>query len=364
MADREYRVVHCGTGATGVFGVRAVADHPDLELVGHLVFDPAKEGVDSGELGRIGRKLGVPATRDIDALIALKPDCFSYFGDGMGHLENSLSLVCRFLEAGIDVVTASLYDLSYPSSAPADQRERVEAACKRGGASFYNTGYDPGTAVPWMPTALLKMAGEVTEIRMQEISNYAVYNVEWIMRDVYGFGKPQDYQGTLADTTAFKRSFSGSIGAVARRLGIELEGVNAFFENCTHDVTHETTWGTVEAGTVAAVRFGVEGIYKGKPFIVLEHGNRSTLEAAPHWPQPRWGEGSRMQHQHVGIISGEPHLECRVDSGIPTADGSDGGLLATAMGVVNAIPLVVGQAPGLLDEMDLPLYATRNVVIR
>lgn len=64
-----------------------------------MVFDPDKERRDSGELGRIGRKLGIKATRDIDALIALKPDCLSFFGDGLGHLQNSMPVICRFLEA-------------------------------------------------------------------------------------------------------------------------------------------------------------------------------------------------------------------------------------------------------------------------
>lgn len=363
MNRKKYSVVHCGTGATGVFGIRGIANHPDLELVGHLVFNSDKEGRDSGELGRIGRTLNVNATRDIDALIALKPDCLCYFGDGLGQLQSSMSVICRFLEAGVNVSTASLFDLSYPASAPVEQRKPVEEACVRGSSSFYNSGYDPGTAVPWMPAALLKMADKVSEIRMQEISNYAVYNVEWVMRDVYGFGKPADYKSALADGSVFKKSFSGSVNAVARRMGIELEDWRVFFENCTYDKTHETSWGTVEAGTVAAVRFGVEGIYRGMPFIILEHVNRSTLDAAPHWPRPRWEEGSKMQHQHVGIIKGEPHLECRIDSGIPTSDGADGGLLATAMTIVNAVPTVVEHAPGLIDEMDLPLYAGRNVSV-
>ena len=42
MTERKYRVVHCGTGATGAFGVRGIVHRADLELVGHLVFDPAK----------------------------------------------------------------------------------------------------------------------------------------------------------------------------------------------------------------------------------------------------------------------------------------------------------------------------------
>lgn len=70
-----------------------------------------------------------------------------------------------------------------------------------------------------------------------------------------------------------------------------------------------------------------------------------------------------MQHQHVGIIKGEPQLECRIDSGVPTRDGSDGGLVATVMVIVNAVPVVVEHAPGLVDEMDLPLYAARNVQV-
>jgi 4-hydroxy-tetrahydrodipicolinate reductase len=361
MTGKRYRVVHCGTGATGRFGIPGVVHHPDLDLVGHLVFDPAKEGKDAGEFCSPGPDLGITATQDIDALIALKPDCLCFFGDGLGHLQDSLAVICRFLQAGVNVATASLYELSYPASAPGETRQLVEKACANGNSTFYNGGYDPGTAVPWMPTALLKMADEITQIRMQEISNYAVYNVEWIMRDVYGFGKPADYRGLLADGSVFKQSFIGSVNAVASRMGIALEDWRVFFENCTHDNTHETTWGTVEAGTVAAVRFGVEGVYKGKPFIILEHVNRSTLDAAPHWPQPRWEEGSKMQHQHVGIIEGEPHLECRIDSGVPTRDGSDGGLVATAMVIVNAVPVVVEHAPGLVDEMDLPLYAARNV---
>lgn len=50
MAQRKYRVVHCGTGPTGRLGLRGILNHPDLQLVGHYVFDSAKVGKDSGEL--------------------------------------------------------------------------------------------------------------------------------------------------------------------------------------------------------------------------------------------------------------------------------------------------------------------------
>lgn len=362
MATKRYRVVHCGTGPTGITGLRGIVNHPDLDLVGHLVFDPAKEGQDSGTLGKLGRELGIKATRDIDALIALKPDFLCYLGDGVGHFQNSLAVVCRFLEAGINVGTPSLFGTFNARVAPSELREPIEAACARGKSSYYFNGIDPGFASPWLAVAMLQNADEVSEIRMQELANYAIYPVEWIMREIFGFGKSKDFKCALADGSHIRRTWTATVNAVADRMGIKLEELRPFFENCTYEKTHETMWGTVEAGTVAAVRFGLEGIYKGKPFIILEHINRSSPEAASHWPSPQLQKGKELQHQYCVLIKGNPDLACRIDTGF-TREREDAGLAATAMLVVNAVPRIVEHAPGMVDPMDLPLFTTRNIVI-
>ena len=67
-----YRIVHWGTGATGGLALGAVLDRADFELVGQYVWNPEKAGFDAGEL--IGRApVGIKATQDIEALIALQP---------------------------------------------------------------------------------------------------------------------------------------------------------------------------------------------------------------------------------------------------------------------------------------------------
>jgi len=43
-----YRVVHCGAGNIWAAALRAILQHPDLELVGHFVSTPAKAARDSG----------------------------------------------------------------------------------------------------------------------------------------------------------------------------------------------------------------------------------------------------------------------------------------------------------------------------
>src|SRR4029079_717557 len=97
------RVVQWSTGNVGRQALAAVLDHPDLELVGLFAFGADKVGRDVGELS--GRaSTGVVATDDVDALVALAPDCVVYtpaFGDD--------DIVVRFLEAGINVVTTSGY---------------------------------------------------------------------------------------------------------------------------------------------------------------------------------------------------------------------------------------------------------------
>ncbi|MBB3940461.1 hypothetical protein GGR39_002118 [Novosphingobium fluoreni] len=362
MAGRKYRVVHCGTGPTGRLGLIGIDNHPDLDLVGHLVFDPAKVGQDSGDICRMDRKLGVLATDDQDALIALKPDMLVFLGDGIGHLKESVDTICKFLSAGINVGTAALYALTNPRVGPPEYREAIEKACEEGQSSYYFSGIDPGFASPWLAVAMLKNCDEVSEVRMQELADYGKYPVEWIMREVYGFGQPKDYKCLLSEGTHAMTTWQGTVTAVADRMGIELERLEAFYYSETHDVGHQTLWGPVDAGTVAAVRFGVEGYYKGKPFIVLEHVNRTTPAAAPHWPQPKIDQEKGLDHQYTVLISGDPGFEIRWDIGRTRSD-EDAGLVATAMLIVNAVPIVTEHAPGWINEMDLPLYTARNIKV-
>ena len=65
------------TGGIGSISIAAVTRRPDLELVGVWVHSDEKVGKDSGELAN-GVPNGVLATNDVDALLALEPDCICY----------------------------------------------------------------------------------------------------------------------------------------------------------------------------------------------------------------------------------------------------------------------------------------------
>ncbi len=71
------RIVQWTTGNVGRQSVAAIAENPGLELVGCYAWSPEKVGHDAGELCGLD-PLGVTATDDVDALLALRPDCVVY----------------------------------------------------------------------------------------------------------------------------------------------------------------------------------------------------------------------------------------------------------------------------------------------
>ncbi|MBI3691926.1 MAG: dihydrodipicolinate reductase, partial [Mycolicibacterium aromaticivorans] len=94
------RVVIWGTGFVGRMVIPEVLDHPDFELVGVGVSNPAKVGVDVGEICGIP-PVGIAATDDVDALIALKPDALVHYGPTAAQADTNIDLIGRFLQAGV-----------------------------------------------------------------------------------------------------------------------------------------------------------------------------------------------------------------------------------------------------------------------
>jgi hypothetical protein len=107
------RVVVWSTGGIGSLSIVAVDERPDLELVGVWVHSEDKVGRDAGELAN-GVPLGIEATDDVDALIALQPDCVIYAASGPERDAGAVPDYERLLTAGINVVTTTSTTLINP----------------------------------------------------------------------------------------------------------------------------------------------------------------------------------------------------------------------------------------------------------
>jgi hypothetical protein len=342
-----YRVVQWSTGGVGTLAIAALAERAGLELAGVWVHSPAKAGLDAGELAGIG-PIGVITTADADRALALGPDCVCYTATGESRPTEAVDDFCRILESGSNVVTTSVPGLLYPAGFDADQVARLEAACARGGTSLYASGLEPGFVGDHLVLVLSTLSRSIRSVRVQELFGYEDYPVAFTMFDVFGFGRAVDHRCLMELPGVQHSAWGPAIRIVADRLGVVLDEVRETYEKRVTERTLEVASGTIEAGTVGAVRFETIGVVDGRDAIVIEHVNRMAPDLAPEWPA-----GDRDGTYRV-VVDGEPSLSCELQLGGPD-DFAHHGMVATAMRVVNAIPAVCAAPPGILTALDLPL---------
>ena len=111
--ERPLRVAVWSTGGIGSISIAAIKRRPNLDLVGVWVHSPEKVGKDAGELAN-GEPIGLAATDDFDALLALDLDCVVYAASGPARDAASVPDYVRLLSAGVNVVTSSSTRLIYP----------------------------------------------------------------------------------------------------------------------------------------------------------------------------------------------------------------------------------------------------------
>jgi hypothetical protein len=353
----RHRVIQWGTGNVGFHALRHVLRHPDLELVGLHAHSPAKQGKDAGELAGLDLETGVRATNDVDALLALEPDVVIYTVKAETRPHEAIPELARILAAGVNVASTSLIYMIYPPFADAEMRAPLEQACREGESTMYISGIDPGFSGDVLPLAALQLVGEIDEVRVQELCDYSTYEDPEFTGISFGFGRGPDYAPPLAMEGVLRMGWGGMVQMVADRLGLELDEIREHFDRFYTEEAFDTPMMHVPAGTCSAVRFQLEGCVDGRPVVVAEHVNRLSDEAAPHWPQPPEGRPG----VHRCIVKGNPdvQLECFVTG--EDGDHNTGGVQATAMRVINAIPAICDHAPGLISTLDLPVTPSAHV---
>jgi len=351
------KVVQWSTGNVGRHAIAGIDARPELELAGVWVSSPEKDGQDAGKLAGLDRDLGVFATTDADALLASKPDCIVYTAMADNRLMEAMEDLARFLRAGINVVSSSPVFLQFPYGVvPKEFFEPLEQAAQEGGASLFVNGVDPGFANDWLPLVLTSVSERIDEVRCFELLDYSTYDNPTVLFDVMGFGQPMDATPMLLQPGILSMAWGSVVRQLAAGLDVELDEVTETVEKLPAPETFEIASGTIEKGTMAALRFEVLGMRGGRPVCVLEHITRLREDLGPDWPQPA-GQGCYRVK-----VSGEPNYTLDLQLLGTDGDHNTAGLKATAMRLVNAVEAVVAAPPGLRTSLDLPLITGRGLV--
>ncbi|HTR69562.1 MAG TPA: dihydrodipicolinate reductase [Mycobacteriales bacterium] len=344
--ERTYRVVQWAAGRMGKKAIRAVVDHPDLELVGLYVHSADKEGKDAGVLAGID-PLGIVATRAIGDVVALEPDCVLYMPEGF-DLDD---LTC-LLSSGINVITTR-NEFFYAAAMDPTIRQRIEHACEKGSASIHATGSSPGFSTTTMPLTLLYPMRRLDELTIDEYADIPASVGPDMITKVMGFGSP--FEGDELDPRLLQGAtigFQQSLSALADAIDLPLDGfeVSGAVARATEPYTLSDGF-VIEKGTMAAQRITVAGMRDGKALLTF----RSHWFCTPHIDRD-WdlaGEG------WLFTTKGDAPMQVRVTYGRTDEGYSEHLAGYTAHPAANSIPSVVGAEPGIRTIFDLPLVIAR-----
>lgn len=355
------RVVAWSTGTVGRHAIAGIDARPDLELVGVWVSNPDKVGKDAGELAGLGRELGVRATSDREALLALQPDCVVHTAMTDDRVFEAIEDLTTIVEHGINVVSSGPVLLCFPDRLGLDAIvERIDSAGARTGASLHVNGIDPGFANDVLPLAITSLSQRIDLVRVSEIADYSTYFQPVVMREIYGFGQPLEKVAPLWQPGILATAWGPVVRQLAAGLDLTLdEELEEIVERVPADVDLHTASVDILAGTMGAVRFQVVGKVDGVPRVVLDHVTRTHADQVPEWPQPAEGGGCyRIE------IEGEPMMKVDLTHHGEQGDHNDSGMIVTAMRLVNAVGAVCDAPPGLVFAKDLPPVTGRGLVAR
>ncbi len=351
------RVALIGTGNCGSLALRQLVNDARFDLAGVWVSSEAKVGRDAGELAGLDVTTGVTAVDDLDAIIADAPDCVVYCAMGDTRLPDAMADVRKILAAGIDVVGSGLGVLQYPWQVIPDKYiQRIEDAAREGNSTVFMTGVDPGFVTDLLPFALAGTCQSIEQIRTMEIADYASYDGATVMFDVMGFGNQIGDLPMLYQPGVLSIAWGTAIRQLAAGLGIEVDEIKDSVEQEPAPEDFDVAVGTIKKGTVAAVRFQIEGMVNGRPVIVVEHVTRLRGDLRPDWAQPAQPGGSYRVE-----ITGEPSYVMDICPTSGNGDHNYAAILAAAGRIVNAIPDVVSAASGIRTTLDMPLVTGKGV---
>lgn len=342
-----YGVVQWATGMVGQSSLRGILDHPELELVGVWVSDPAKQGRDAGEL--CGRPpTGVVATSDKKAIYDLEADVVIHTPRALPEdgLDDD---VVALLESGKNAISTASYWA--PLVEGPDLTARLQEAAHSGGVTLLGTGLDPGFVCDRVPAMLTGSIADIEQISMVESWDPSRHPVAEMLLDL-GFGKRPEEISLDSPWTHYyaQRLFPAAVGKLGVLLGLELDEIkldgNIEFAIAERDVV--TSVGEIKAGTLSGLAYTYVGYLDGRPLIRHQWVHYVDRAGAPaDWLKAPEASGGSDNPYLVAIdITGRPNLHVEM----LFSDPEDPVWMPTATVAVNSVPAVCAAPPGIWYE--------------
>ena len=326
------KVAVWGTGMMGQGLLGYLLDRPkDVELVGAIVTNPAKEGKTVGEL--LGRACDVSMTTDFRRVLANKPDVVCVCTQSFLHEVTDQIEPC--VKAGANVLCIA-EKLAYPWASDPEWAERFDALAEEHGVSILGTGVNPGFILDALVVMWTSISLTIDRIEAQRVNDLSPFGPT-VMR-TQGVGTTvEEFERGVADGTIVGHiGFPESIQLIARAVGWKIDRIEESREPIVTSVERSTPHVRVAPGDVAGCKQIGRGYVGDELKIELIH---------PQQIHPEMEGIGTGDYIHV---FGDPEVHMATGPEIPGGKG-------TYASTGNYIPLIGAAPAGLLTVVDMPL---------
>jgi hypothetical protein len=326
------KVAVWGTGMMGQGLLGFILDRPlDVELVGAVVTNPAKEGKTVGEL--LGRDCDVMMTTDFEAVLALKPDVMCICTQSFLH--EITDQVEPSVKAGANVICIA-ETLAYPWASDPEWADRFDALAKEHGVSILGTGINPGFILDALIVMWTSISLRVDRIEAQRVNDLSPFGPTVMKTQGVGTTVEEFERGVADGTIVGHIGFPESIHLIGRALGWKIDRVEETREPIVTSIERSTPHVKVAAGDVAGCKQIGRGYVNGELKIELVH------------PQQIHPEMEGVNTGDYIRVFGDPDVNMATNPEIPGGKG-------TYASTGNYIPLIGAAPAGIVTVVDLPL---------
>jgi hypothetical protein len=328
------RVLVLGTGNMGSGIARLVLEKPGLELVGVYGRSNWRGVSDAGEAIGLDRKLGLPLSTDLDAVIA------------EARPEVGIQATCSTLEEGIDELAALVSngvnvisiaeEMAYPMAHHPDIEAELEERAVAAGVSVLGTGVNPGFVLDYLVLVLSGVCSDIRSISVTRVNDLSPYGPTVLVSEGIGLTPEEFEEGRESGMVVGHRGFDESIAMIADALGWEIDSIEETLDPIVAEVRREALLVTVEPGEIAGCAQEAVAYRDGEPVITLFHAQ----EVCPEVEGRETADAIEIDGTPPVSLYGSPEI----------AGGA-----ATISLAVNAIPQVLNAPPGLYCMADLPV---------
>ncbi|MDZ4729387.1 MAG: hypothetical protein SH820_05535 [Xanthomonadales bacterium] len=336
-----YRVIQWATGGMGKNTLRAVIDHPAMELAGVYVYSESKSGKDAGDIAR-RPETGIRATNNIEEILELDADVVIHAARISPPYGSHDAAIIKLLASGKNVI--SINGFTHPAHWGGERLAALEAACKQGNTSLLGAGLNPGFAGEQLAVVASGVCSAVDHIEIVESVNCVpVRNSDYVFKAL-GFGAapsaatPND--PSWGPASSLNGMYEEVLAAMADHLAMNLEKVVTEHQAFPATQDLEVAAGVIPKGTIGHYQWRWRGIV----------GGQKRLTMTIHW----FMETAHLNEDDPPLwtirIEGQPGVTMRVELEKRAGDTSPTSAeqIAVAGSVINSIPLVCNASAGVM----------------